>query len=259
MSLEAMNHVWKHTNYPAAQSYILQAIADVVNDTYEHRFFMTVSALAQKTKCSDRTIQRTLSQFVSDGWLSIEVEGGGRGNATEYRFHFLKGDNLTGFAERVTGETVKGDNSGTERVTNEVSIHLLELNNNSTNNSNTSKVFSDEVISLGEYFSQSLMALGCAEKPVTSKWLSAFEKMIRLDGRTAEQIRKAIDWAHGNSFWAPNIQSPEKLRDKYDQMRLQAIQAKKGKGGQGFDLMKQEFEKEQAKERAEMLMIGEGN
>jgi hypothetical protein len=127
LSIEATNHVFKHTPYPPAQSYILLAIADVVNDTHAHRFFLGIPKLAQKTKCSERTVQRALSQFVEDGWLSIESDGGGRGNTTEYRFNFLKGDNLSE-AERVTNEALKGDNGGIKRVTNEVSIHLLELN-----------------------------------------------------------------------------------------------------------------------------------
>ena len=129
MSIEAMNHVWKHTIYPAAQSYILQAIADVVNDTYGNRFFMSVPDLAKKVKCSDRTVQRSLSQFVEDGWLSVEVEGTGRGKPTEYQFHLVMGVKLSPITEeRVTPVTIKGDKPRMQRVTNEVSIHLLELN-----------------------------------------------------------------------------------------------------------------------------------
>lgn len=121
MSIEAMNHVWKNTTYQPGQTLILLAIADVVNDTHGNRFFMSIPALAAKTKCSDRTVQRTLSQFVEDGWLSVEVEGSGRGNTTEYRFHLLKGDNLTPITEeRVTNRAVKGDKRDF--------IPLLELN-----------------------------------------------------------------------------------------------------------------------------------
>ena len=122
MSIEATNHVFKFTQYPPAQSYILLAIADVVNDTHDNRFFMTIKALAKKTKCSERTVQRALAQFVEDGWLSVKAESNGRGNPTEYQFQLVMGDNLTPIFEE------KGDKSGSKRVTNEVSIHLLELN-----------------------------------------------------------------------------------------------------------------------------------
>ena len=127
MSISATNHVWKHTTYPAAQSYILLAIADIVNDLNGNLFFLGVPKLAKKTKCSERTVQRALAQFVKDGWLEELTEGTGRGNTTEYQFHFIKGDNLSE-TQRVTPEALKGDKPGTQRVTNDASIHLLELN-----------------------------------------------------------------------------------------------------------------------------------
>ena len=124
MSIEATNHVWKHSTYTAAQSYILLAIADVVNDTYKNRFFMGVKELARKTKCSERTVQRALRDFERDGWL--EDAGIARKDQfTEYTFHFVKGDKLTPpFEVVVTNEVSSGDKSGTQVVTNEVSIHL---------------------------------------------------------------------------------------------------------------------------------------
>jgi len=127
MSVDATNHVWKHTNYPAAQSYILLAIADVVNDAYKNRFFMGIKELAKKTKCSERTVQRALRDFEQDGWLEDSGEKR-KDQFTEYIFHFLKGDKLTPPSGVVTDEVASGDRSGIKVVTNEVSIPLLELN-----------------------------------------------------------------------------------------------------------------------------------
>ena len=238
MSLEATNHVWKHTFYSAAQSYILLAIADVVNDTYGNRFFMSVPSLALKTKCSERTVQRALSQFVEDGWLTVEVEGSGRGKTTEYQFQLLKGDNLTPInEEKVTDLPLKGDKSGTQRVTNEVSIHLLELNRTQEE----PQEFTPEM-EVCQYLADAIGKRGLKPRPADTvifsrRWLS--EARLLLEGKigrgdtleasgalTVNQIKAAIDYAMNDPFWPPNILSIAKLRIQYPTLRMQATAAK---------------------------------
>lgn len=46
--------------------------------------------------------------------------------------------------------------------------------------------------------------------------------MVERDGRTTEQIEKAIRWSQADPFWRGVVLSPRKLRDKYDQLRLAA-------------------------------------
>jgi len=47
------------------------------------------------------------------------------------------------------------------------------------------------------------------------------EKLNRLDGIDWTDIEKAITFATSDSFWAPNILSGKKLREKYDQLAMQ--------------------------------------
>ena len=46
--------------------------------------------------------------------------------------------------------------------------------------------------------------------------------MLDRDGRTEQQIHAAIDWCQADEFWRSNVLSMPKLREKYDQLRLQA-------------------------------------
>lgn len=60
-----------------------------------------------------------------------------------------------------------------------------------------------------------------APAPVLTKsnreaWASAYEKMIRLDGRTKDQVKDVCRWARNDSFWRQNFLSPLKLREKKD-------------------------------------------
>ena len=57
------------------------------------------------------------------------------------------------------------------------------------------------------------------------QWAKDIEKLSRIDGRSYEDIEKAIRWikTEGN-FWVPNIISGSKLREKYPQVFLQMQQ-----------------------------------
>lgn len=56
------------------------------------------------------------------------------------------------------------------------------------------------------------------------KWARDIDLALRVDKRTPDQLRAAIDFAHrsGDTFWRPNILSGKKLREKYDQLAMQA-------------------------------------
>ena len=135
MSIEAMNHVWKNTNYPAGQSFVLLAIADIVNDVHDNELYMSVPNLARKCKCSDRTIQRALDQFEKDGWLNKVVKNAGR-NPERFIFNFIIPEVTICQTEipevticqteipEVTNLTARGDKLGNLEVTNPVSIPI---------------------------------------------------------------------------------------------------------------------------------------
>ncbi len=61
-------------------------------------------------------------------------------------------------------------------------------------------------------------------------WCGTLDRLMRIDGRTKEQIAAVMKWIYADEFWCTNIRSPEKLREKWDtiwlQMQKQAV--KKG-------------------------------
>lgn len=60
-------------------------------------------------------------------------------------------------------------------------------------------------------------------------WALEFDRMMRLDGRTYDQIAGAIEFSQRDPFWQANILSAKKLREKYDTLAIQA--KRKGKPG----------------------------
>lgn len=62
-----------------------------------------------------------------------------------------------------------------------------------------------------------------ARPPNLQKWSDDIRKMIEIDNRKPEQVSNMITWSQSNDFWSSIILSAKKLREKYDQMRVQAL------------------------------------
>jgi hypothetical protein len=79
-----------------------------------------------------------------------------------------------------------------------------------------------DVERLCRHLADRIEANGCKRPAVGKKWRDAARLMIDRDGRTEQQIMTAIDWCQDSEFWRANILSMPKLREKYDQLRMQA-------------------------------------
>lgn len=59
------------------------------------------------------------------------------------------------------------------------------------------------------------------KQPNLQVWSKHVDYMLRIDKRDKKEVAKIIHWAQTHSFWQNNILSTAKLRDKYDQLKLQ--------------------------------------
>lgn len=67
---------------------------------------------------------------------------------------------------------------------------------------------------------------GTAHRPATErkleKWANTFRLMRERDKIDPAQIGATVRWALEDNFWSAIILSPEKLRDKFEQLNAQA-------------------------------------
>jgi hypothetical protein len=63
---------------------------------------------------------------------------------------------------------------------------------------------------------------GSKRPPVGQAWRDAARLMLDKDGRSVEQVSKAIDWCQNDEFWRGVVLSMPKLRQQYDKLRLAA-------------------------------------
>ena len=62
------------------------------------------------------------------------------------------------------------------------------------------------------------------------KWAKEIERMERIDKRSREEIRQALDYAITDQFWRSNIRSTSKFREKFETLYIQSRRKKPGAG-----------------------------
>ncbi len=65
-----------------------------------------------------------------------------------------------------------------------------------------------------------------------SKWAVEADRMMRLDKRTAEEVRDLINWSQADMFWSKNILSMTKLREQFDQLTVRRKSKQKQNEGE---------------------------
>lgn len=80
----------------------------------------------------------------------------------------------------------------------------------------------DDVIEILDHLDAAIVRNGAKKPARTKKNIDAARLLLDRDGRSVRQVKAAIDWATEDSFWRANILSMAKLREKYEQLRLQA-------------------------------------
>lgn len=80
----------------------------------------------------------------------------------------------------------------------------------------------DDAMRLCIHLADRVEANGSLRPEIGKKWLNAARLMLDTDGRSEEQVHKAIDWCQDDEFWRGNVMSMPTLRKQYDQLRLKA-------------------------------------
>jgi len=79
-------------------------------------------------------------------------------------------------------------------------------------------------------------ANGSLRPKITKTWTDNARRMIDLDGREPAKALNLIRWCQGSAFWRKNVLSMPTFREKYDQLRLAAMEDwEKNKNGASPD------------------------
>jgi hypothetical protein len=87
-----------------------------------------------------------------------------------------------------------------------------------------------DVERLCEHLADRIEGNGSLRPAIGKTWRQAARLLLDKDGRTEEQVHRAIDWCQDDAFWKGNIESMPTLRRQYDRLRLHAQRAQAGNG-----------------------------
>jgi hypothetical protein len=108
-----------------------------------------------------------------------------------------------------------------------------------------------DVQRLCTHLADRIEANGSQRPGVTSRWHDAARLLLDRDGRAEHQVHAAIDWCQDSEFWRSNILSMPKLREKYDQLRLQATRPANGRQAETDQQFARQMERARARENNE--------
>lgn len=82
-----------------------------------------------------------------------------------------------------------------------------------------------DVEDLCKHLADRIEGNGSNRPTITKQWRDSARLLLDKDGRTADQVRRAIDWCQDDDFWRGNVLSMPTLRKQYERLRLQAQRA----------------------------------
>jgi hypothetical protein len=201
MSVRVMSWVWEQSKSQPTSRLVLLAIADCANDVGAEAY-PSMTKLRAKTGLSERAIQGAIQKLVSIGELVVSLNAGPRG-CNRYRVIL----------------TPAGD--APQQVHPN---HPLTIREPSVKASRPTKAVDErpDVEKVCRHLADRIADNGSKRPAITPRWRMAARLLLDDDGRTVEQVIKAIDWSQADGFWRSNVLSMPKLREKYDQLRLAA-------------------------------------
>lgn len=178
------------------------------------------------------SIRSGLKELEEKGYLLKEQERSSDGKFKNVDW-VLHDEPWTGF--RSTGKR-STDNPSTDKRSTE---NRTLLNTNSTKNlskQNTDKTkensrnsakakYADTspcIIFAKEFFSEIKKNNPEAKEPNFQKWADDIRKAVQIDNRSIANLREVMLWSQQDDFWKGNILSAKKLREKYDQLKVQS-------------------------------------
>lgn len=106
----------------------------------------------------------------------------------------------------------------------------MSTNNNGNNGNNENKkspkqVYDEDSLyfKMADYFYKLILKNNPNHrKPKLQKWADDFRKLVELDKRNKDEIRKVMEWVHNDSFEHKVVLSASKFRERYDNLFMKA-------------------------------------
>lgn len=238
MSNEALTWAFKQ-DLPTVQKFVLVALADYADEA--GTCFPSHRKTAERIGASRSTVRRAITELTNKGYLTYVREHRADGTYKANRYSLKVGAVIGNtdpkgwvHSEPIVAQSeprcaAQVNHSGVtvgQGCAAQVNQHEPPENPHippiETGAAVATVKCRPEIEQLCELMADRIEANGSKRPTITKRWEDACRLMLDRDGRTPEQIAYLINWSQSDSFWKSNILSMPKLRDKFDQLRLQA-------------------------------------
>ena len=188
--------------------------------------------LAAKTKLSGDACEEILNLLATLEAIDIEA----------WKYHIVWSDKFIenikdAYRNRVVDIPGKPDclrNKIASNGVSDVRNPQMKVNEKKLDNTLSEKSFSDDSLEMKmvKYMIKRILENYSAAKiPDTptklQKWCLTFDRLMRIDQRSVDDIRAVMTWVYQDDFWYSQIRSPNKLREKWDTLYMQMQGRKK--------------------------------
>jgi hypothetical protein len=201
------------------------------DDAYPSR-----EAIVERCGCAVETVSRSVMHLLEMRWIQRDR----RPNQSSIYRVLLETDEVS----EMTAPSLPGKTGNDRPVTLEMTAPSLPSIKQKEHFKRT-VILSDEsqpvilaTLLLTERRKADTVFMVGKEKAAVHRWATDIEKLIRLDKRTPEEIRAVILWCQApGCFWASNVLSGSKLREKFDTLLGQSKMRSSGQKKMqfGFD------------------------
>ena len=228
MSNHWVNWAWEEPCRDPSGKLVLVCLADHAG--HDGIAWPGTSRLGLMTGLSSRTIRRWLDEFEADGLISRVRRRRKNGTLGTYEYQLLQRTRPTSGHDRPV------DTGGTDQET-QVSARPADMDVRAEPPVTEPPVEVScqalpDAVRLSELFADLISERGAKRPTVSKAWIGEMDRLLRIDGREACEIEKVLKWLSNGTdsvaqFWRPNVRSPQKLRERWDQMREQYVGRKK--------------------------------
>ena len=240
MAISISTWVWEHSASRHGARLVLLKIADGMR-TETGWYWPSVKELCDKTQLTERAVRAAISELEILGELEVQRYAA-PGGCSRYRILPIPCKDCTciyctppakiappqsSLLDGLEGADFAGaDSSGVQNFppapAKSAPGTVVRKTSSSKKNVRDPEPQRDDVDRICAHLVERMVANGCKPPTITDTWKREARLLLDADKRTEDQVHKAIDWCQSNRFWRSKVMSMAKLRDKYDQLRLDA-------------------------------------
>lgn len=226
---------------------VLADVALVPTAIIPPEFTPSLSVLARETGLNESTVTRKLNELEAAGWVvrtrPTNEASRALGERTRYQLGVPDGVGAGGTdvdAGSMDGSvhsasTLDAESMGGGRTEHPIKEEDRSSSDHSSDLPSSSKPkrarkpepHRPDVEKICNHLADRIVATGSKRPTITDEWRRQARLLLdeeRTPPITVDKVINLIDWALSDTFWRANIHSMPKFRQKYDQLRLKALE-----------------------------------